>query len=271
MSSTDLMKTSKNPPLKVEKLSVNRSGRTVLEDVCLTINEGEFVGLVGPNGGGKTTLLLTVLGLLKSRKGTIELYGNTKPSGDIFRKLGWVSQHASNLPKNIKLTVKELVQLGTLNSSNMFWRFSAEQNEQVDQAIELAGLKSVENRNVSNLSGGQRQLAVIARVLASKAEFILLDEPLVGIDRESTNSLLKFLDQLCHEAQKTILMISHDITAIQRASHRMIFLEEKIRYDGAADCFPDLESLADLRGIKPVHESHNSENMLYQLENMEGK
>tara|TARA_Y100000748_G_C15484958_1_gene484335 strand:- start:482 stop:1294 length:813 start_codon:yes stop_codon:yes gene_type:complete len=268
MYSAELMETSKIPPLKVDKLSVNRSGRLVLEDVCLTIDRGEFVGLVGPNGGGKTTLLLTILGLLKYRKGNIELYGNTKPSSATLRKLGWVSQHASNVPKNIKLTVRELVQLGTLNASNMFWPFSSEQNEQVDQAIELAGLKSVENRNISNLSGGQRQRAVIARVLASKAEFILLDEPLVGIDRESRNALLKFLDNLCHEAQKTILMISHDIAAIQQASHRMIFLEEKIRYDGAADCFPDLADLANLRGIEPVHESNHSEKTLYQLEDM---
>ena len=265
------MESSKLPPLKVDKLSVNRSGKSVLEDVCLTIEQGEFVGLVGPNGGGKTTLLLTILGLLKSRKGTIELYGHTKPSSSIFGKLGWVSQHASNLPQNVKITVRELIQLGTLNASNMFWRFSAEQNEQVNQAIELAGLQEVENTNISTLSGGQRQRAVIARVLASKAEFILLDEPLVGIDRESRNSLLKFLDKLCHEAQKTILMISHDIAAIQQASHRMIFLEERIRYDGAADCFPDLADLATLRGIEPVHESNTSENRLYQLENMEGK
>ena len=103
------------------------------------------------------------------------------------------------------------------------------------------------------------------------AEFILLDEPLVGIDRESRNYLLKFLDKLCHEAQKTILMISHDIAAIQQASHRMIFLEERIRYDGAADCFPDLADLANLRGIEPVHVSNTSENRLYQLENMEEK
>ena len=265
------MESSKIVPLKVDKLSVNRSGKSVLEDVCLTIDQGEFVGLVGPNGGGKTTLLLTILGLLKSRKGTIELYGHTKPSSAIFGKLGWVSQHASNLPQNVKITVRELIQLGTLNASNMFWRFSAEQNEQVNQAIELAGLQEVENTNISTLSGGQRQRAVIARVLASKAEFILLDEPLVGIDRESRNSLLKFLDKLCHEAQKTILMISHDIAAIQQASHRMIFLEERIRYDGAADCFPDLADLATLRGIEPVHESNTSENRLYQLENMEEK
>ena len=257
-----------SPPLKVDKLSVNRSGQLVLEDVCLTINRGEFVGLVGPNGGGKTTFLLTILGLLKSKSGSIELYGHRKAPNSILRKLGWVSQHASNIPRNIKITVKELVQLGTLNSNNMFWRFSTEQNQQVSKAIELAGLKSVENKNISNLSGGQRQRAVIARALASNAEFIILDEPLVGIDRDSRNSLLKFLDKLCHEAQKTILMVSHDIAAIQQSSHRMIFLEEKIRYDGAADCFPDLTDLANLRGIKPVHGHHDPVENLYQLENM---
>tara|TARA_X000001036_G_scaffold247719_1_gene230918 strand:- start:137 stop:934 length:798 start_codon:yes stop_codon:yes gene_type:complete len=265
------MKNVKTPPLEVNKLSVNRSGQTVLEDVCLTINEGEFVGLVGPNGGGKTTLILTILGLLKFRKGSVQLYGQSSPSNSILRKLGWVSQHASNIPKNIKLTVKELVQLGTLNSSNMFWRYSAEQNEKVDNAINLAGLESVQDKNISNLSGGQRQRAVIARVLASKADFILLDEPLVGIDRESRNSLLKFLDKLCHEAQKTILMVSHDIAAIQQASHRMIFLEERIRYDGAADCFPALADLANLRGIEPVHKNNISENTIYQLQDMESK
>ena len=89
------MPTNKSsPPLKIDKLTVVRSGNQVLEDVCLTINRGEFVGLVGPNGGGKTTLLLTILGLLKYRKGRIELYGRTKPSSSTFGKLGWVSQHA---------------------------------------------------------------------------------------------------------------------------------------------------------------------------------
>ena len=131
--------------------------------------------------------------------------------------------------------------------------------------------KVQKDRNVSNLSGGQRQRAVIARVLASQAEFILLDEPLVGIDRSSRNSLLKFLDDLCHEAQKTILMVSHDIAAIQRTSHRMIYLEERIRYDGASDCFPSLDELANLRGLESIHENGNLENRLYQLEDMGGK
>lgn len=261
----------KSPILEVNKLSVSRSGKSIIEDVCLTINEGEFVGLVGPNGGGKTTFLLTILGILKARKGSIEMYGQKPMTKSILGKVGWVSQNAANIPGNIRITVRELVQLGTLNTNNMFWGGGTEQYEQVNNAMDMVGLRDVENIDVAKLSGGQRQRAVIARVLASKAEFILLDEPLVGIDRESRNSLLKFLDQLCHESQKTILMVSHDITAIQQTSHRMIFLEERIRYDGHANCFPDFANLATLRGIQSVHEDNNFEEKLYQITNSEDK
>ena len=260
-----------NSPLVVENLSVNRSKRVVLDNVSLTIKRGEFVGLVGPNGGGKTTFLLTILGILKATQGSVELFGSRNPSSHTLRKIGWVSQHASNIPKNIKITVRELVELGTLNSSNMFWTYNSEQKERVARSIELTGLKSLEDRNVFNLSGGQRQRAVIARALASNAEFILLDEPLVGLDRESRNSLLNFLDRLCHESQKTILMVSHDIAAIQQSSHRMVFLEESIKYDGESGCFPSLSELASLRGIEPVHKNDYNENQIYQLDDMGGK
>ena len=257
--------------LVVENLSVSRSKRVVLDDVSLTIKSGEFVGLVGPNGGGKTTLLLTILGILKPNQGYVELYGTSNPPNSMLRKLGWVSQHASNIPKNVKLTVRELVQLGTLNSGNMFWRYNADQNARVDRAIRQADLEDVQNRNIHNLSGGQRQRAVIARVLASEAEFILLDEPLVGVDRNSRNSLLKFLDRLCHESQKTILMVSHDIAAIQQTSHRMVYLEERIRYDGASNCFPSLDELANLRGLENAHENIGIQDKLLQLEGIEEK
>ena len=91
--------------------------------------------------------------------------------------------------------------------------------------------------------------------MVTEAEFLLLDEPLVGMDRDARNSLLKLLDQLCHNSGKTILMVSHDLTAIRQTAHRMIFLEEKIRFDGPTSLFPDLETLADLRGITPAHDS----------------
>tara|TARA_B100001079_G_scaffold265861_1_gene272188 strand:- start:2004 stop:2555 length:552 start_codon:yes stop_codon:yes gene_type:complete len=174
-------------------------------------------------------------------------------SRKLIGKIGWVSQAAANLKKEIRITVEELVRLGTLNAKNMFFRSRKEQNSAVDNAIQMVDLEDCRNTDVSKLSGGQRQRAVIARALASNADFILLDEPLVGIDRNARNSLLKLLDNLCHEEGKTILMVSHDLAAIRQTAHRMIFLEQEIWYDGNSEDFPDLNQLADLRGIKHVH------------------
>lgn len=244
------------PILEVFNLVVARSGKLVLKDISLTINEGEFVGIVGPNGSGKSTLMLAILGILKPSRGSIEIYGNPPLSRKLHRRIGWVSQAAANLPKGIRLTVRELVRLGTVNSGNMFDLRDNGRSVRVDNAIIKTGLEDVEDIDISRLSGGQRQRAVIARALATEADFILLDEPLVGIDRESRNSLLRLLDQLCHEEGKTILMVSHDLTAIRKTAHRMIFLEESIRFDGPTSSFPDLEKLADLRGIHDPHEDH---------------
>ena len=242
------------PILEVNNLSVIRSGKIVLKDVDLTVHKGEFIGLVGPNGSGKSTLLLSILGVLKPHNGSISIYGGVPNPRNFFGRIGWVSQAASYLPRQVKLTVRELVRLGTVSGENIF-SLSFGKNQKVSQAIKMVGLEDVENVDVSRLSGGQKQRAVIARALATEAEFILLDEPLVGMDRDARNSLLKLLDQLCHDSGKTILMVSHDLTAIRQTTHRMIFLEEKIRIDGPTNLFPDLETLAGLRGITPTHES----------------
>ena len=244
--------------LDVQNITVVRSGRVIIKNIDLKINKGEFVGLVGPNGSGKSTLLLAILGVLKSKTGTVSIYGHPPMSRKLNGKIGWVSQAASNLPRDIRITVRELVQLGTRNASNMFFWINSKQKELVDKAIEMVGLTDVQTTDIARLSGGQRQRAVIARALASDAEFIVFDEPLVGIDRESRNSLLKLLDKLCHDEGKTILMVSHDLTAIRQTAHRMVFLEEEIRFDGPTENFPDLDTLAGLRGIEPVHgEAHS--------------
>ena len=239
--------------LDVCDLSVERSGKVVIRDVCLQVIEGDFVGIVGPNGSGKSTLLLAILGVLKPKSGTIQIYGKSPNSVISNKKIGWVSQAAANLPKNVKITVRELVKLGTINRANMFDRLNRSGNSRVDEAIRKTGLENVKHTEVGRLSGGQKQRAVIARALASEADFIILDEPMVGLDRDSKNSLLRLLDDLCHREGKTILMVSHDLTAIRQTAHRMVFLEETIRFDGPVKSFPGLEKLADLRGIEPVH------------------
>ena len=259
------MNTTKNkivltqyPILKTNNLCVSRSGKQILRDVNLTVNSGEFVGIVGPNGSGKSTLLLTILGVLQSQKGTVEIYGKSTPTREVYEKISWVSQAAANLPKEIRITVRELVQLGTVKLSNLLFETDKQRRKKlVDNAIKIVGLESVQNVSVGRLSGGQRQRAVIARALATDAEFILLDEPLVGIDRETRNDFLKLLDDLSHNQGKTIIMISHDLAAIRQTAHRIIYLEETIRFDGIPSDFPSLEELAILRGIGDVHDGHH--------------
>tara|TARA_B100000459_G_scaffold140709_1_gene99962 strand:- start:3864 stop:4685 length:822 start_codon:yes stop_codon:yes gene_type:complete len=245
-------------PLQVSNLSVKRSGSLIIKDVDFSIKQGEFVGLVGPNGSGKTTLILSILGILKPFTGEVKIYGHEVNSKELHGRIAWVSQAAANLPSNIRLTVRELVKLGTLKGLGIDLLIRRSNADEVNEAIDLVGLREYADTSISKLSGGQRQRAVIARALASKAEFILLDEPLVGIDRDSRNALLKFLDGITHNTGTTILMVSHDITAMRRSTHRIIYLEETIQFDGRTEDFPDLNIIAELRGIKPVHdEIHN--------------
>jgi zinc transport system ATP-binding protein len=168
------------PILSVDNLTVIRSGNIVLKDINLKVCKGEFIGLVGPNGSGKSTLLLSILGVLRAQKGSVEIYGRPPFSRSTIGRIGWVSQAASNLPRDVRITVRELVRLGTLNGKNMFSWSDKGRVKRVNEAIKMVGLEDVENVDVSRLSGGQRQRAVIARALATEAEFILLDEPLVG-------------------------------------------------------------------------------------------
>lgn len=245
---------SQSPILRIQGLSVHRSGTEVLRDVNLEIQRGEFVGIVGPNGSGKSTLIMTILGILKAQAGAIQIYGERPMARENIGKIGWVSQAAANISSNIRISVRELVSLGVINATNMFQRKTKYQRQQVEKAIEMVGLQEKAAVGLNKLSGGQKQRAAIARALASNAEFILLDEPLVGIDRQARSELLKLLDKFCHENDKTILMVSHDLSAIRQTAHRMIYLEETIHFDGPSDAFPALLELADLRGIEHVHD-----------------
>lgn len=239
--------------LAIDKLAVFRSGVKVIDDISLTISCGEFVGIVGPNGAGKTTLLLTILGILKPKTGAIKIYEKPPTDKSIIGKVGWVPQTASKLPTNVHMTVKEFIQLGTLSRKSWF-QIRKQEREKVDKIIEIVGLTDYRDKKITHLSGGQRQRAAIGKALASDADLILMDEPMVGVDRESRNSIMKLLDGLCHNENKTIVMISHDLSSIKRTVHRMIYLEETIRYDGPTETFPDLSKLAELRGIEPTHD-----------------
>ena len=130
---------------------------------------------------------------MKPRKGHVSL------SKAISGKVGWVPQAATSLPKNMKITVREFIQLGTLDSATWFLPFGTKYDKQnVSKIIETVGLTDYAETRIANLSGGQRQRAAIGKALASKADLLLMDEPMVGVDLESRNSIMRLLDNLCH-------------------------------------------------------------------------
>ena len=218
--------------ISVKDLKVQRGGAVVLDGVDLDIHAGDFVGLSGPNGSGKSTLLMTIIGELEPVAGSITVFGD-KPGGRASRgRIAWVSQAAAQLPSNLKISVRELVSLGTMSWLDILLPLRrSSRRERVENAIRLVGLEDVAERDVQRLSGGQRQRAVVARGLATEAEVLILDEPLAGVDRASRDEFLKLLDRLCREEGKTLVMVTHDQTAIHKCTQCAICIDGNVRFD----------------------------------------
>ena len=220
-----------SPLISIRELKVHRGGAIVLDGINLDIHQGDFVGVVGPNGSGKSTLLLTIIGELQPTEGTVSVFGKSPGSMATSGRLAWVSQAASNLPQNLRITVRELVGLGTLTFANMIRPNRTERKKRVNDAIRMVGLEDLADRDIRHMSGGQRQRAVVARGLASNAEILILDEPLVGVDRESRKEFLRFLENLCRNEGKTLLMVTHDHTAISRCTHCAVCIDGNVHVD----------------------------------------
>jgi len=204
----------KTPILEVSDLQVDRLNSVIIEDANFTIHRGDYVGIVGPNGGGKTTLLLALLNIMPKTKGNIQLFGQNTESFSDWEKVAYVPQHALNFDSQFPLTVRELVSLGRVNRRNLGRTLKRPDWEAVDEAIEFMGLSDVVNRKIGHLSGGQKQRIFVAKALVRNPEIILLDEPIVGVDAETQEKFYKKLGDLNLKKNITILLVTHDLTAV---------------------------------------------------------
>jgi len=199
------------PIIEVKGLTVRRGSTEAITKADFSIEKGDYVGIVGPNGGGKTTLVLALLGLLPKAEGSIRIMGQEIESFDQWEKVGYVSQFAINFDSQFPLTVKELVGLGRVNKRNMGRFRNKEDWKAVNEALHLMGISDLADKRIGMLSGGQRQRAFVAKSLVSHPELLVLDEPVTGFDPVTQE---KFFMQLANLNQKnglTILIISHDL------------------------------------------------------------
>lgn len=195
--------------------------RNILENVNLRIKQGEFASIVGPNGGGKTTLLKLVLGLIKPDRGQIRIFG--KSPEKIRQQIGYMPQYA-HLDMDFPATVMDVVLMGRL-SKKTFW-FSKKDRTTALTAIDEVGMTAFAQTEFNELSGGQKQRILIARALCSHPDILLLDEPTANVDSRTEENLFSILQEL--NSKMTILLVSHDLGFVSKYVKSVICVNRRV-------------------------------------------
>jgi len=211
----------KNNEIIFENVCFAYKRNIILENVILSIKKGEFASIVGPNGGGKTTLLKLILGLIKPDSGNILVLGNLP--GQTRERVGYMPQYAY-LDMNFPATVKDVVLMGRL-SKKRFW-FSKDDRIKAIEAIEEMRMTAYINKGFNELSGGQKQRVLIARALCSNPEILLLDEPTASVDNETEEALFSILEKL--NKRMTILIVSHDLGFVSKYVKSVICVNRRV-------------------------------------------
>ena len=219
----------------------------VLEDVSLRIEPNDFIGLIGPNGGGKTTLLRLLLGLVRPSAGTVRVLG--RPPAEVRRRIGYVPQ-TSQVDPRVPATVLDVVLTGRLGVTPWGFRYGKEHVERARETMAEVGVLEFADRGFGELSGGQRQRVLIARALASDAAILLLDEPMAGIDLHMEKGILETLRRL--NERLPIVLVSHDVGFVSTHVKRVACLNRKILVSRAADVTRDIITRMYEEG-GPVH------------------
>ena len=216
-----------------------RPGQRVLENVDLRIEEGEFVAVAGPNGGGKTTLMRVLLGLERPAAGSALLFG--EPAHRFSRRhlLGYLAQR-SELGGDAPATVREVVSVGRLAVSGLFGPLRVRDREVVAESIARVGLEAVADVPVRTLSGGMQQRAFIAKALAGEPSLLVLDEPTTGVDAEAQESLAELLLRLHADLGVTVLYVSHEFGAVEHFVQRLVLVRREIVFDGSPSALPSV-------------------------------
>jgi zinc transport system ATP-binding protein len=231
--------TSPDVVIAIDHLWAGYEQDTVLEDVSLRVYEHDFLGLIGPNGGGKTTLVKVLLGLIPPTKGTVRVMGTRPKKGR--RAIGYVPQVVA-FDRDFPVRVWDVVRMGRLGRRRLLQPYNAEDDDRVAEALSQVEMLAFKDRPIGALSGGQRQRVYIARALAAQPEILLLDEPTASVDPQVTNSIYELLKAL--NAHMTIVMVSHDVGAISSYVKTVGCLNRHLFYHEDNQLSPEMLELA---------------------------
>ena len=229
------------PVIEIDRLNFAYNGQPVLSEVDLRIQEGDCVAFLGPNGGGKTTLIKLCLGLLKPDTGRLRVLGR-EPGRDlepILGRIGYVPQDLSLNP-GFPITVLDLVLSGRLSPQRSRFRFSPEDRAAARRSLEEVGLWERREWRIHKLSGGQRQRVLIARALVTEPELIFLDEPTASVDKEWQVRLYHLFKELNRKA--TLVVVSHDLSIISSYIKSVACVNQSVHYHPRPEITADMIS-----------------------------
>jgi len=245
-----------SPIFEVKNLFFQANAQKILEDISLTILPGDYCAIIGPNGGGKTTLIRLLLGLGKPTTGEIKLFGQALSRFKRWNKIGYVPQRASQLDQNFPATVLEVVKMGRIAKQGLFRRETQEDRDAIEEAMAKMDVTDIQDKLIGELSGGQRQRVMIARALASKPEVLILDEPNTGVDVVSQQRFYKLLRELNQNENMTIIFITHDIGVIADDIGRLFTVNQNLLTCNNPKEAISCEDMSALYGID-AHLIHN--------------
>ena len=209
--------------IKFSNVSFRYGDELVLKDVNLSFLKGGFYILLGPNGGGKSTLLKLLLGVYQASKGKVTIEG--KPPKEALDKVGYVPQNLAFDPQ-FPITVYQFVRMGALSEVKWHGKYAKSVNKRVNDLLQLFDLTPLKDRLFSSLSGGQRQRVAIARSLIKDPEILLLDEPTTGLDQSAITMIESLIKKL--KGKRTILMVTHTLTSIINEANKCILLNQSV-------------------------------------------
>lgn len=221
---------SETAAIQIEGLNFSYGPVCVLEEANLSIGEKEFVSVVGPNGGGKTTLLKILLGQIEAQSGTVSIFGKSPEIGR--RWIGYLPQY-TNLDAQFPVTALDVVLMGRLGRTRTLGFYTKADREAARATLARVGLSNMEKRPLFALSGGQRQRVLIARALVSDPKLLLLDEPSSSLDDYVEQELYDFLREL--NSELTIIVVSHDVAFVSRYVEKVVCVNRAVHTHPVAE------------------------------------
>jgi len=221
--------------IELKDVNVRYGELLVLEKASMNVMKGDVVGVVGPNGGGKTTLINTILGNVPMESGSVKLFGQELKDFKEFQRVGYVAQNAIQFDPIFPATVWEIVSLGCLSRSRLGRRLTAQDKKDVRWALELVELDDLRDRKISKLSGGQKQRIFLAKALVKKPELLILDEATAGLDICIQDRFISIINTMRKESDITVVTVSHDLSGVLCQANRLAVVNRRLYYQDITD------------------------------------